>query len=451
MTNNGSEQILDTDPLPAGQWIHVAVTIQGNTGILYINGAARVAGPILLNPSDFNPVNNYIGKSQWSDPLFKGQIDDFRIYDYALSGSDIAMLSLPPSFGGDPIRNAGGIELDRYNGPSLADFVSIPRGTGWVFSKAAGPDWLAVASDGTLSGTPKSANVGENVFMVRVEDSIGQFDTATMNIQVANIYSGVLGTEDLAGLADQWLLQDCTDTPACGGADLDGDLDVTMTDLAVLAENWLGDEDLQLYLKLDETSGTTVQDSSVYQRDGSLVNTPTWSSGHLGNALSFDGVDDYVQVAGYKGISGTASRTCCAWIQTSDTTGYNDIIGWGNTASGQRWLLTITPDGLLQMAVFDGYQRGTTALHDGQWHHVAAVLTDDGSPDTSEVKLYIDGIAESGYTTLSRSINTGGAADVQIGLYNYNETGRYFAGQIDEVRIYSAALSEQEIQAIIGD
>jgi hypothetical protein len=57
-------------------------------------------------------------------------------------------------------------------------------------------------------------------------------------IDVANIYSGVRGIEDLAGLAAQWLMQDCVDIPACNGADLNGDTNVNLSDLAELANNW---------------------------------------------------------------------------------------------------------------------------------------------------------------------------------------------------------------------
>jgi hypothetical protein len=241
-SSNGAEQILDTTQLASGQWVHVAVTLSGNTGTMYIDGAAKVAGQIRLNPSDFNPVNNYIGESQWLDPLFNGRIDDFRIYNYALPASKIAMLSFPPSFISDPIINVDGIELKPYTGQSPADYVDAPEDTGVLtFSKDSGPDWLAVASDGTLSGTPSDSDVGENIFTVRVENQMTLFDTAVMTIQVANTYSGVRGIEDLAGLVEHWLMTDCADIPACGGADLDGDTNVTFSDFSVLAHNWLAD------------------------------------------------------------------------------------------------------------------------------------------------------------------------------------------------------------------
>jgi hypothetical protein len=87
-----SEQVLETAPLPVGQWVHLAVTLGGNTGVMYVNGVPRVAGQILLDPMHINSTQNYIGKSQWPDPLFSGMIDDFRIFDYALDPMQITDL-----------------------------------------------------------------------------------------------------------------------------------------------------------------------------------------------------------------------------------------------------------------------------------------------------------------------------------------------------------------------
>lgn len=246
--NNGKgEQITETTVLATGTWVHVAMTLSGHTATLYVNGspvASNVASP---NPTgfDFKPANNYIGKSQFSDPLFNGRIDDFRIYDYALSGTQVAALAsntAPPSFTVKPIDNLPAIENTQYAGNSLAAYAQDPNGLETVtFSKDIGPDWLSVALDGTLSGIPGDSDVGENTFTVRVTDDGGLSDTAAMTIQVANIYSGVRGLEDLLGLAAHWLFEGCVDVPACGGADLDGDLKVTLSDFAVLADNWASD------------------------------------------------------------------------------------------------------------------------------------------------------------------------------------------------------------------
>ncbi len=91
--SNGAEQKLDTAALPTGQWVHLTLTLGGQTAILYINGKPQVAGQIQLDPSFFSPTLNYIGKSQWAgDPTFNGSISDFRIYDYALHLSQVASL-----------------------------------------------------------------------------------------------------------------------------------------------------------------------------------------------------------------------------------------------------------------------------------------------------------------------------------------------------------------------
>ena len=89
-----------------------------------------------------------------------------------------------------------------------------------------------------LSGTPADEDIGENLFTVRVEDSGELYDTAVIGIQVDNVYFGIRGIEDLAGLAAKWLMTDCVDIPACDGADLDGDADVDLSDLAKLGSNW---------------------------------------------------------------------------------------------------------------------------------------------------------------------------------------------------------------------
>jgi hypothetical protein len=91
------EQTMETTALPANQWVHVAMTLRGNTGTLYVNGVPQIAGYIFKNPSelyaDGNAAQrNFIGRSQWPDPTFNGLVDDFRIYRHALSAAEIATL-----------------------------------------------------------------------------------------------------------------------------------------------------------------------------------------------------------------------------------------------------------------------------------------------------------------------------------------------------------------------
>jgi concanavalin A-like lectin/glucanase superfamily protein/alginate lyase len=77
---------LEAPALKPGRWTHVAVTLNSDTGTLYVDGEPVNTATITLDPL-FTQNHCYIGKSQYPDPLFKGRIADFRIYNYALPAS----------------------------------------------------------------------------------------------------------------------------------------------------------------------------------------------------------------------------------------------------------------------------------------------------------------------------------------------------------------------------
>jgi len=92
--NGGTEQRLNATALPAGRWSHVAVTLSASSACLYVNGElVAESNTLTISPLDFKPVLNYIGRSQFSYPLFNGYIDDFRVYNYALSANEIVQIS----------------------------------------------------------------------------------------------------------------------------------------------------------------------------------------------------------------------------------------------------------------------------------------------------------------------------------------------------------------------
>ncbi|PHN02711.1 LamG-like jellyroll fold domain-containing protein [Flavilitoribacter nigricans] len=96
--NGNTQQNLYATGLPTRKLSHVAVTIGASGVRLYLNGE-EVASEATTNisPLDFKPMLNYIGRSQYPDPLFKGRIDDFRIYNYALSAPEVAELAATPA------------------------------------------------------------------------------------------------------------------------------------------------------------------------------------------------------------------------------------------------------------------------------------------------------------------------------------------------------------------
>jgi hypothetical protein len=91
-STGGEQQINCNSTLAKEVWHQVAVTLNANTGVLFLDGV-----PVGTNSAmTFNPLvlgstsNNYLGKSQWNDPYLDGAFDEFRIYSAALSPAEIA-------------------------------------------------------------------------------------------------------------------------------------------------------------------------------------------------------------------------------------------------------------------------------------------------------------------------------------------------------------------------
>lgn len=88
----GEQQVNYSYAFPLNTWVNLALTRAGNTVTMYINGAAVASNTgVTIKLSDLGPTNlNYLGKSQFSDPMFKGSIDEFKVYNRALSAAEIA-------------------------------------------------------------------------------------------------------------------------------------------------------------------------------------------------------------------------------------------------------------------------------------------------------------------------------------------------------------------------
>ncbi|MGH3631275.1 MAG: LamG-like jellyroll fold domain-containing protein, partial [Sciscionella sp.] len=185
--------VFSSDPVPTGVWTHVAVTINGALTTFYINGQLDGA----TNQNRGNPIDNTgtdvcIGREQYSGSLpagrwfFNGELDDVRIYNAALTESEIqkVMTNVAPSFVANPLLGSAAAAGQPYSGSLAGDATDPNPGDALAFSKVSGPGWLSVAEDGDLSGIPSPADAGTNQFVVRVTDSGGLFDEATLELMV---------------------------------------------------------------------------------------------------------------------------------------------------------------------------------------------------------------------------------------------------------------------------
>ena len=142
----GAEQRLNAStPITQNAWVHVAVTLNGSQGKLYINGSAVDTQTITLTPQDVVGANTWLGKSQSAaDPTFAGKIDEVAVFSRTLSASEIA--SIYSSGWYSPSGKVLGLHLDENpatHGTTLTDVSgSSNDGTLYTFG------------NGKLTGAP---------------------------------------------------------------------------------------------------------------------------------------------------------------------------------------------------------------------------------------------------------------------------------------------------------
>ncbi len=182
---------------------------------------------------------------------------------------------------------------------------------------------------------------------------------------------------------------------------------------------------------------------SAGSNHGTEVGDPTYGPGVLGQAINLDGNGDYVNCGNNPAFNITGQLTVTAWVSISSlTTAWMGIVTKGNSA----WRLSNTDtERRFHFAACGGPPwievNGKTLVDFDEWHHVC------GTYDGSMLRIYLDGVLDgSESTTEPIGINT---MNVFIGA-NPESTGRYWDGLIDDVRIYNHALSEQDIQLLIG-
>ncbi|MHC4068842.1 MAG: LamG domain-containing protein [Planctomycetota bacterium] len=203
--------------------------------------------------------------------------------------------------------------------------------------------------------------------------------------------------------------------------------------------------------KLDEGTGMIAEDSAG-DNDGNLINGPNWTTGIIGEAIEFDGVDDYVDVnsVGELNFERTDAYTLSAWYK-------GDV---ENHAILSKMDTPVIYRGY-DMYIFSGYVRahilnswpsnaicetGTLyPISDSIWHHI--VITYDGSSSSNGLKIYVDGMEE--ITTVnvdSLSSTIQNSVSFKIAARGGTRITHHLGGTIDDVRIYDRALSAEEIQ-----
>ncbi|MDD5416249.1 MAG: MerR family DNA-binding transcriptional regulator [Candidatus Daviesbacteria bacterium] len=209
------------------------------------------------------------------------------------------------------------------------------------------------------------------------------------------------------------------------------------------------DDGLVGYWDFSEGTGTKAYDKSPYGNDGTITaGAGGWTTGKYGNAYDFDGASDgsgtYIDVGNKITASNLSSLTIEAWLKRdaiSPAAEDHIISNWtgtyhfGTTSNKfSIYLYNTTPT--------QGSVTGTTTVTNGVWYHV--VTTYDGS----KIRIYVNGVEENS-TDFSGSLRSS-STTTKIGAggsYPGAWASYLFNGKIDEPRIYTRALSADEVKA----
>lgn len=192
--------------------------------------------------------------------------------------------------------------------------------------------------------------------------------------------------------------------------------------------------------------------------DGFANPANAWKIGKFGIGLDFDGVDDQVNFPGLVLPTGQMPRTFSFWLRTAARSSpeLQTLFSYGSNFSGARYVLrldnteNVASDQALRLEVNAGQMTGTRPLNDGVWHHVAVVNDDfnaSGQANVNETRFYIDGVLDPPSSFSGRVLATGSNNVPSLGGSNHN-AGYNFAGSIDDLRIFSRALTGAEVVAL---
>ena len=403
----GERSALGSAPVPLNQWTHLASTYDGATLRLFVNGVQAGSLAVTGSLQASTGALRIGGNSVWPE-WFSGLIDEVRVYDRALGAAEIQNDMQTPVEGAAPPPPAP--DSTPPTAPTGVT-TSVQPGSvtlGWsASSDAVGVTRYNVHRSTTSGFTPSAANrIGQPAGTSYVDSGLA-----------AGTYHYRVSAEDAAGNVSGYAAQASATVPA-----------VPPPSSGLVAA-----------YSFEEGAGTTVADVSGRGNAG-IVSGATWTTGRYGSGLSFDGVNDWVTVADSASLDLSSALTLSAWVRPASLGGWRTIL-FKEQTGGMVYALYGAEDGSHPIGqVFVGGERnaiGPGSVPVGQWTHLAS------SWDGATLRLYVDGV-------LTASTAVAGAVQPSSGplrLGGNSVWSEWFAGVIDEVRIYDRALSAGDIAA----
>lgn len=326
------------------------------------------------------------------------------------------------------------------------------------------------------SSNPVTANTWTHIAVTVV-------DGGDVNFYVNGVLSGTVsgalivnGTKELIigkqgphdnyfnGIMDEFRLWNKVKTQAEIVADMDCEIPTSASGLLV---NYHFNQGVAAG---NNTSVTNLTDASGNNHNGTLNNltltgsTSNWVTSREFNcnnksSLYFDGVNDHLRIAHNSKLNPSTEMTIEAWVYRTANQYGTVVSKYEDDGNNRGYMINFGEMGDASKLCFIATNTGNwlpnpkiqwetnASLNLNQWYHVAITFTQNG---TNNLKYYLDGVLTD-QTTWNYSINPT-PADLYIGGYdgwtngfNAGANSRYFAGKLDEVRIWNKARSSSQI------
>ncbi|NPD48264.1 LamG domain-containing protein [Lentimicrobium sp. S6] len=431
---------LDTD-LVIGEWIHLVGVIDQTTGsentIIYVNGIAGSSKSASAITSSSSKVK--IGE------LFKGEIDEFRVWSTAQTLSQIRENKHLTSSVGDanittylPFNEGTGILANDLFGGNDGTLTNMNTTDAWINSSAPVGNGLSISKTETegivdFTGTGISANYTSHSSASVVVSRINGAPNQNPNL-FDNQY---------------WIME------RYGSGDFDADLSYTVEDILTeedaqipkqiklykREENSYSYWDYSKYANSVDVANKTVEFQHI-SNDGQFALCRRYlPDDYVGNTLFFDGIDDHSDFGNSSILDIENNLTIEAWIKADELNenrrilckGDNYFFEWDDefeSISGKGIQLKLP-------ALNTGWWEFQYDMNYNQWYHIAFTYAASG-----ELKAFVNG-----YNVRTESFQGDISSNTNHLILASNESESPFLGQVDELRIWNKVRSQQEIRA----
>jgi uncharacterized repeat protein (TIGR02543 family) len=425
-----AKSIVSPDAITLNTWHHVAYTQKGTTGTsnakLYVDGVLKISGPIPALPKNFGTiVHNALGGPcfQADNNLSQTKFTDFRIYNEVLEAEQIAALA------GD-LEDLSAVET----WTPIADSATPATDTAVVFK--------ASATQAAVSFTLTSSNDGTwRVYDAQTEGSevsgvtaVFSSDTLTLTASDGNLEEGFY----YVSVAESGKAESAR--------------------LALRVREPLPADGLIFELNFDvDPEGSTTASTGRVTANGTI----SYEEGVSGKAGVFNGTAaNYLAVTGGDGeslLAGLAEFSVSFWVKQSNVNSWWLYAAPNTNAqpNNPTYIGALFQKSNSNRFLIERYLNGrsnsfNTANNsvptDGAWKHVVLVFT------AVDYTAYIDGVQAGTSSTSIQPITgiLGTTPILYIGRANWG-SGEGATGSIDEYKIYSKALTPQEVEALYDE